>query len=97
MSFAAARPGGVRLVVHARTGARTTTIVGPHGDALAIRIAAPPLDGRANDELIAFLAERLGVAPRQVRIIAGALSRRKVVDLDGVDLTQVLAGLVPGP
>jgi uncharacterized protein (TIGR00251 family) len=60
-------------------------VAGPYGDALRIRLAAPPVDGAANDALIRFLAERLEVSRSAVRIEAGASSRSKVVAIDGID------------
>ncbi len=61
-----------------------------HGDALKVRLAAPPVDGAANEALLALLAESLGVARRAVRIVAGASGRSKVVDVDGVRAAHVL-------
>ena len=72
-------PGGWLLAVHAQPGAKRSQVLGPHGDALKIRLAAPPVEGRANDELIAFLAEVLGVPKRCVRVVKGGSSRRKTV------------------
>jgi uncharacterized protein YggU (UPF0235/DUF167 family) len=66
------------------------------GDRLVIRLAAPPVDGAANDALVQFLVERLGVPRRAVRIIAGQHSREKRVALDGVTVDQVIRKLVPG-
>lgn len=68
---------GVRIQVHAQPGAKLTEIVGLHGDAIKIRVQAPPLEGRANDELIRFLAEKLGVARSQVTLTKGETSRSK--------------------
>jgi len=76
----------VRLTLHVRPRAKLTEVAGLHGDAIRVRLAAPPVDGAANDELVRFLAERLGVARRAVRIVGGATARRKVVEIDGVAL-----------
>jgi len=73
-----------RLTLHVQPRARRTEVAGLHGDAIRVRLAAPPVDGAANDELVRFLAERFGVARRAVRIVAGATARRKVVEIDGV-------------
>lgn len=59
-------------------------MVGRHGDAIKIRLAAPPVDGAANEELVRFLAERLGVPRTAVRIVAGETGRRKRVAVVGV-------------
>ena len=72
------------LTVHVVPRAARTEVVGRHGDAVKIRLAAPPVDGAANEELVRFLAERLGVARRAVTLKAGASSRRKTVAIDGV-------------
>jgi len=93
VSFVAPTAGGVRLTVHVRPGARRTEIGGLHGDALAIRIAAPPVDGRANDALIHLLAARLGVPAGHVAIVAGAGSRRKLINVAGIDLADAIARL----
>ena len=55
------------------------------GDAVKIRLAAPPVDGAANDELIRFVAEMLGVARSAVSIAAGQTSRLKTVEVEGID------------
>lgn len=68
-----------------------------HGDAVKVRLAAPPVDGAANDELIRFVAERLGVPRAAVRIAAGATSRRKVVEVDGALAEAVRAALLAAP
>jgi uncharacterized protein YggU (UPF0235/DUF167 family) len=55
-----------------------------HGDALKVRLAAPPVDGAANDALIALLAEELEVPRRSIRIVTGASARNKLVQVDGI-------------
>jgi uncharacterized protein YggU (UPF0235/DUF167 family) len=61
--------------------------------ALRLRLAAPPVDGRANAALTAFIAERLGVAPGDVRLARGATTRRKVVRVRGVTLDEARRSL----
>lgn len=75
-------PGAVVLAVHVQPGAKRTEAAGTHGDALKIRLAAPPVDGKANAELVRFLAEAFGVPKRQVAILHGATSREKRVRID---------------
>ena len=70
---------GLVLTLHIQPGAKRTEVTGVHGDALKIRLAAPPVDGKANEELIAFLAQVFGVPKRQVEVVSGAASRHKRV------------------
>ncbi len=70
------------LTLHVQPGAKVSELAGEHGEALKIRLAAPPRDGRANEALIAFLAERLGVPRRAITLQSGATSRHKVVALE---------------
>ena len=76
-----------RFLVHVQPRAKKTEIAGRHGDAIRIRLAAPPVDGAANEELVRFLAETLGVPRAAVTITAGLTSRRKRIAVDGVDPT----------
>jgi uncharacterized protein (TIGR00251 family) len=71
------------LTLHIQPGARRTEVVGSHGDALKIKLAAPPVEGAANVALLAFLAGVFGVPQRQVILRQGARSRRKIVEIDG--------------
>lgn len=65
------------LRIHAQPQARRTEVVGPHGDSLKIRVAAPALDNRANEALVAFVAERFGVSRRDVVLLSGEKAREK--------------------
>jgi len=86
-----------RLVLHVQPRAARTEVAGPHGDAVKVRLAAPPVDGAANDALVRFLAERLGVRRDAVRLVAGASGRRKVVEIEGLDPGEARARLLtPG-
>lgn len=95
MTAARARPtaAGVRITVHVQPRAAASAIVGLHGGATKIRLAAPPVDNAANEELVRFLAERLGLARRQIRIVGGLTSRRKLVEIEGLDAATVAAAL----
>jgi uncharacterized protein len=62
---------------------------GVEGERLRVRLTAPPVDGAANEALVGFLAERLGVPKRQVEVVRGATSRQKVVEVLGVSLEDV--------
>ena len=70
---------GVTIHVYAQPGAKRTEIAGLYGDCLKLRLASPPVDGKANICLIEFLARCLGVKRSQISIIRGVSSRRKTV------------------
>ncbi len=78
------------LTVHVVPRARATAVAGRHGDALKIRLAAAPVDGAANAELVRFLAERLNVPRGSVTIAAGHTGRRKTVRIDGIETASAL-------
>jgi uncharacterized protein (TIGR00251 family) len=82
--------GSVRFAVHVQPRASRSEIVGMHGDAMKVRLAAPPVDGAANEALVELIAESLGVARRAVRIASGASSRAKTVEVEGVSTAAVL-------
>lgn len=83
----------VRVRVHVQPRASRSEIVGQHGAALKVRLQAPPVDGAANDALVRLLADSLGVSQRSVRVVAGATSREKTVEIDGTteDAVRALA------
>jgi uncharacterized protein (TIGR00251 family) len=85
----------VILSLHVQPGANKTEVVGVHGDALKIRLAAPPVDGRANQCLIKFIAAQLGIGKNSVTLISGDNARSKRVRAAGVDATDVRAQLKP--
>ena len=82
--------GAIRFDVHLQPRASDTAIVGTHGEALKVRVQAPPVDGAANDALVALLSRRLGVRSSDVRIVAGHTSRRKVVEVRGTTAERVV-------
>lgn len=83
--------GRVRFSVRVQPRASRTEVAGLHGDALKIRLAAPPVDGAANEALTLFLADTFAVPKRFVRILVGEASRSKVVEIDGVAADAVRA------
>jgi uncharacterized protein (TIGR00251 family) len=92
--MAAPRPEKpVRIAVYVQPGASRTMSAGRHGDALKIRIAAKPVDNAANLALIEFIADAVGVARRQVRVVAGAGSRHKMVEIDVISAERASAAL----
>jgi len=78
--------GTVTLHVHVAPGAGRSSVVGRHGNALKLRVAAPPVGGRANDAASTLLAEAFDLKPKQVAIVNGESSRSKKFELAGVDL-----------
>ena len=85
----------LRLAVVVAPRASRTRIMGVHDGRLKIQLAAPPVDGRANDVLVRFLADCLEVARAQVEIIGGASSRRKTVRLANISSHHALVRLSP--
>jgi uncharacterized protein len=89
---------GVTVAVRAQPGAKKTAIAGLYGEGdaaqLKIAVQAPPIEGRANHALVAFLAKGFGLPKSSVELISGELSRSKVFLLRGVTLAQVEAVLV---
>ena len=81
--------GGVTFAVRVVPRANRNEIVGVHGDALKVRLTASPVEGRANEALTAFLAQRLGVRKSQVEIVAGTTSRRKMIRVIGLLAQEV--------
>ncbi len=79
-----ASDGSVTLTLHIQPGAKSTQSAGLHGEALKLRLAAPPVDGKANACLIAFLAETLGVTKSAVELVSGLSSRQKRVRVSGL-------------
>jgi len=84
-----AADGSLILTLHIQPGARKTEIVGLHGEALKIRLAAPPVDGKANAALLGFLAKACGVSKSAVELLSGDTSRAKRVRLRGADPARV--------
>jgi uncharacterized protein (TIGR00251 family) len=77
-----ARDGHVLLLVSVVPNAKRTAVDGLHDGALRVRLAAPPIDGRANEALVAWLAKSLGVPRREVRLLRGESARRKQLEID---------------
>jgi uncharacterized protein (TIGR00251 family) len=89
VSWATATADGTRLLLRVQPRASRSEVVGPHGEALRVRLAAPPVDGAANEELVRLLAERLGVARSAISISAGASGRSKGVRVAGLVPAEV--------
>ena len=87
---------GVRFRVRVQPRASKTEMAGGHGDAVRVRLAAPPVDGEANDELTGFLAKKLGVAKSAVTIVSGQTGRDKLIEVSGARVADVREALGGG-
>lgn len=85
--------GGVILAVHVAPRASRSEIRGLHGEAVKVSLRAPPVDGKANAALIGFLAERLDVPLRSVRLVSGETGRRKRIFVEGLTPAGVASRL----
>ena len=81
------------ITIQVQPNARRNEALGYEGDILHIRIAAPPMKGKANRELIKFLSQLLGVSKSSIIIESGLTSRRKVIAIAGLDQAQILERL----
>ena len=84
-------PTLLQLTVHVQPGAKTTSCAGIHGDALKIRLAAPPVDGKANQALIVWLAKTLSCPQKDIELIRGQTNRRKTLSINAGDRTDAMA------
>ncbi len=89
-----ARGGHVLFEVRVQPRASRSEVAGTHGEAIKVRVAAPPVEGAANAELVAFLAKQLGVSKSAVKIVRGEQGRRKVVEVEGISQARVRALLL---
>ena len=83
------RDGNVELRIHCQPRASKTEIVGLHGDAIKVRLAAPPVEGQANTELCQFLARYFGVSRKEVEILSGKGARQKRVLIKGKTVQDI--------
>jgi uncharacterized protein (TIGR00251 family) len=86
-------PGGAKLTVRAQPRASRSEVVGAHGNALKVRLAAPPVEGAANEELRRLLAKALGIPRSQIEVSQGLSSRTKVIRLHGMGPEEVRSRL----
>ena len=86
-------PGGVEINVKVVPGASRDRIAGVLGDALKVQVAAPPEKGKANKAVAALIADAVSVRAKDVAIVSGQTSPRKVVRVVGVDASRAKAGL----
>ena len=88
------RGSTVRVRVRVQPRASRTEVAGEYDGALKVRVAAPPVDGAANDELVRFIARRVGVAQSRIRIVSGDAGRSKILEIEGADVTSVRRALL---
>jgi uncharacterized protein len=93
--FATDVADGCMLTVRAHPGARKNGVTGVHADAVKIALTAPPVDGKANEALIAFLANALRLPRARVALVAGVTSRTKTLRITGKNAAEVAAVLFP--
>jgi hypothetical protein len=84
-----------RLEIKAVPNAPRSEVIGWLGEALKVKVHAPALEGKANQELCEFLAKTLGLPKRSVRLAQGDTSRKKLVEIDGLTREEVLRRLLP--
>lgn len=80
---------GVMLTVHAVPRASRNAVQGLHGDALKIRLHAPPADGKANEALISFLSRTLNIPQNHIELKSGFGRRRKLIAVHGLSLPEI--------
>jgi hypothetical protein len=86
---------GCTLSVRLHPGARKNRVTGVHADALKIALTAPPVDGKANEALIAFIADALRLPRARIMLVSGLTSRAKTVRITGKSAAEVAAALFP--
>ena len=86
---------GCTLAIRLHPGARKNGVTGVHADALKIALTAPPVDGKANEALIEFLAEALRLPRARIAIVAGLTSRTKTLRITGKSAAEVATALSP--
>jgi hypothetical protein len=90
------RAGAARFRVKVQARARREELAGVQGEALRVRVSAPPVEGRANAAVVALLAERLRVPKGSIKIVSGGRGKEKLIEVAGLDAATVLARLRPG-
>ncbi len=86
--FLSESPDGVKITLHVQPKASKSAIGGVHGDALKLRIQAPPVEGKANKATIAFLSSLFDIPKRDIVLKSGPSSRRKIFLISGITLDQ---------
>ena len=84
-----------RITVRVYPNAARNEVAGSIGGVLQVRVVAPPIKGKANQELAAFLSELLGISKSSIRIIRGHTTRNKLIAIDGLSQADVMRRLFP--
>jgi uncharacterized protein (TIGR00251 family) len=84
---------GVDLLIYVQAGAKTTGFSGEHGERLKLKVKAPPVDGKANEMILTFVAQELKVPKHSVSVVQGEASKYKMIHVREVDLQNVLERL----
>jgi uncharacterized protein len=84
-----ARTEGCSITLSVHAGAKRTELCGIHGDALKMKVAAPPVEGAANSAIIDFFSKLLSLKKRRLFFLQGEFSKRKILMVDGLDCTTV--------
>ena len=87
--------GGVLIDLRVQPGAGRNAVVGRHGDAIKVRVGAPPVGGRGNEAIIDLIADALGVKRADVSLVSGETSRSKRVQVNGITVELATSILVP--
>jgi uncharacterized protein (TIGR00251 family) len=85
---------GIDLLLHCQPGAKVSRVVGEHDGRLKLALNAPAVENRANEVLVAWIAEQLSIPRRQVELVSGQTSRKKRIRLAGVTAQAVAAVLL---
>ena len=85
--WCSALPGGVRIALQITANAKKTEVLGVHGDALRLKLQAQPVEGKANEALVKFLAKALGVPRSAVTITHGQTNKKKLIEVVSATLT----------
>lgn len=94
-SFTRDTPDGCTLSVRVHPGAKRDAVTGLHDSAVKIALNAPPVDGKANEALIAFVAEQLSIPRSKIALVTGATGRSKTLRIAGKSAAEVAAALSP--
>ena len=94
-AFLREAPDGCTLAVRVQPGAKKNAVTGIHAGAVRISLTTPPIEGRANEALIAFLAELLHLPRARISLLSGTTSRTKALHITGKSTTEVETALFP--